>query len=430
MPAPARGARMLDQSLITPASGVPAAGPPAALKSRLRRTERLRKFRAVGLIAPLFLFLLATFVLPIGDMLRRSVHDTELSAVWPRVTAAVADWTDRSAVPPEPVFAALAADLRESGEARTLAAAARRLNYAVDNGRSLVFGTLRAMPETAQDWRATLTEIEPRWADPETWAAVDQASGPLTGFFLLAALDLRQAADGTIGPVPPDTAIYVTVLARTFTVAVVVTGLCLLLGFPVAYLLASLPARSSNLLMIFVLLPFWTSLLVRTAAWVVLLQEQGLVNGAMLWLGLVDEPVRMIYNRIGVYVAMTHILLPFMILPLYSVMKGIAPHYMRAARSLGAPPLTAFVRVYLPQALPGVVAGSLLVFILALGYYITPALVGGAADQMISYFIAFYTSDSLNWGMAAALGAILLTATVVLYGAFSRLLGVDRIRLG
>ncbi|HEV7372579.1 ABC transporter permease [Arenibaculum sp.] len=426
---------MPDQSLAPPAAGHPAAGTadadsPDALKRRLRRTQRMRKLKAVGLTAPLFLFLLATFVLPIGDMLRRSVHDTELAAVWPRVAVAVAEWTDRSTVPPEHVFAALAADLRASREERTLATAARRLNYAVDNGRSLVFGTARGLPETSPDWRATLTEADPRWADPETWAAVEQASGPLTGFFLLAALDLRQAADGAIASVPPSSAIYVTVLARTFTVSIVVTGLCLLLGFPVAYLLASLPARISNLLMIFVLLPFWTSLLVRTAAWVVLLQEQGLINGAMLWLGIVDEPVRMIYNRIGVYIAMTHILLPFMILPLYSVMKGIPPHYVRAARSLGAPPATAFARVYLPLVLPGVAAGSLLVFILALGYYITPALVGGAADQMISYFIAFYTSDSLNWGMAAALGAILLTATLVLYGVFNRLLGVDRIRLG
>ena len=165
--------------------------------------------------------------------------------------------------------------------------------------------------------------------------------------------------------------------------------------------------------MILVLLPFWTSLLVRTGAWVVLLQREGPVNGLLQALGLTDEPLQLVYNRFGVYVAMTHILLPFMVLPLYSVMRGIPPEYMRAAASLGARPLRAFLRVYLPQTVPGIGAGCLLVFILAIGYYITPALVGGANDQMVSYFVAFFTNQTVNWGMAAALGAVLLIATLV-----------------
>jgi putative spermidine/putrescine transport system permease protein len=209
-----------------------------------------------------------------------------------------------------------------------------------------------------------------------------------------------------------------------------VTLLCIVLGFPVAYLLATQPPRRANLLMILVLLPFWTSLLVRTAAWIVLLQEHGIVNNALIWLGIVDAPIRLIYNRIGVYIAMTHILLPFLILPLYSVMKGIKRSYMQAAVSLGASPTEAFIRIYLPLTLPGIGAGSLLVFILALGYYITPALVGGAADQMISYFIAFYTSDTVNWGMASALGTVLLIATLVLYWVYDRLIGISNVKLG
>jgi len=203
----------------------------------------------------------------------------------------------------------------------------------------------------------------------------------------------------------------------------VVTVLCLILGYPVAYLLASLPTRTSNLLLIVVLLPFWTSVLVRTTAWVVLLQREGIINGLLVGTGILSAPVQLVYNRVGVYVAMTYVLLPFMVLPLYGVMKGIPPISMRAALSLGARPVTAFWRVYLPQSLPGITAGTLLVFISAIGYYITPAMVGGANDQMISYFIAFYTNQTLNWGMAAALSFILLAATIILYLLYNRLVG-------
>lgn len=402
----------------------------AALKAMLHRAERRRKLRAFGLVAPLLLYLVVTFALPIGDMLRRSVVDPDLAGVWPRVAVAIDRWEDRQALPDETVFAALAADLRDSYKARTLAKAARRLNYALDNGRSLVFGTARRLPESAESWTVALTHIDARWGDRATWNAIDQASGPLTGFFLLAALDLEKTATGDIIAAPENQAIYLDILGRTFTVSFLVTLLTVVLGFPVAYLLATLPANKANLLMILVLLPFWTSLLVRTAAWVVLLQEQGVVNMALMWIGVIEAPVRLIYNRIGVYIAMTHILLPFMILPLYSVMKGIKPHYLRAAISLGATPTEAFIRVYLPLTLPGIGAGALLVFILALGYYITPALVGGAADQMISYFIAFYTSDTVNWGMASALGAVLLAATLLLYSVYNRLVGIGNMRLG
>ena len=176
-------------------------------------------------------------------------------------------------------------------------------------------------------------------------------------------------------------------------------------------------------MMIFVLLPFWTSILVRVAAWIVLLQTEGLVNQALRHLGLIDQPLELVFNSTGVYIAMTHILLPFMILPLYSVMKGIPPVYMRAAVSLGCPPFQSFWKVYFPQALPGVGAGGLLVFILSMGYYITPALLGSPKEQMASYFIAFFTNQTINWGMAASLSTILFVATVLLYMVYSRLVG-------
>jgi putative spermidine/putrescine transport system permease protein len=246
----------------------------------------------------------------------------------------------------------------------------------------------------------------------------------------LAAADLRYNEEMEIVPEQADNQIYVTLFVRTLWIAGTVTLLCLVLGFPVAYLLAQLPVRISNLLMILVLLPFWTSLLVRTTSWIALLQEYGVINDVLVFMGLIADDARlaMIYNSTGTLVAMTHILLPFMILPLYSVMRTISPAYSRAALSMGASPFTAFRRVYAPLTLPGVTAGLLLVFILAIGYYITPALVGGSSGQLISNMIAFHMQSSLNWGLAAALGGILLFGVLALYFVYARIVGVDRMR--
>ena len=199
-----------------------------------------------------------------------------------------------------------------------------------------------------------------------------------------------------------------------------------------AFLLSTLPVRTSNLLLILVLLPFWTSLLVRTSAWKVLLQQQGVINDILVWIGLVadNDRLALINNQTGTIIAMTHILLPFMILPLYSVMQTIPPSYVRAAKSLGATDWTAFWRVYFPQSVPGIGAGCILVFILAIGYYITPELVGGRTGTFISNRIAYHISTSLNWGLAAALGSILLILVLALYWAYDRIVGIDNVKLG
>ena len=392
------------------------------LKRRLRRAERARQVRALAMVLPLLAFLLFTFLGPIAGMLWRAVNDWEVPQVLPHTVAALAGW-DGKDLPGETAYAALADDIIAARAAGTIAIASKRLNYALNGFRTILASTARNLkvPPAAGTARETLGKINPAWRERATWAAIKGASGPVTSFYLLAALDLTRNVDGAIVAAPLDQAIYRDVFARTFTISLGVTVLSLLLGFPVAYLLATLPPGRSNLLMIFVLLPFWTSLLVRTCAWIVLLQSNGVVNDSLRWLGIIDEPLRLIYNRFGVYVAMTHVLLPFMILPLYSSMKAISPAYMRAAASLGAPPVTAFRRIYLPQTLPGIGAGSLLVFILALGYYITPALVGGGADQMISYFIALYTTETANWGLASALGAVLLLATLLLGVVYGKL---------
>ena len=399
------------------------------LRRRLRRAQRLRRLEAAALIAPLFLFLLAFFLLPIAGMLVRSVENPELRATMPETAALVRAW-DGEGLPDERTFRALAAEMRATYEARTLADAAKRLDADLEGSRRLIFGTARRLPDTPEgSWRDTLTGIDPAWGEAAIWGAIRRAAAPITPLYLLAAVDRQFDEGGEVVSVPDERAIYVDILLRTFWIGLVVTLLCLALGFPLAYKLAQLPPRISNLLMILVLLPFWTSLLVRTAAWVVLLQREGPINDALQALRLTDAPLQLVYNRFGVYIAMTHILLPFMVLPLYSVMRGIRPEYTRAAASLGARPLIAFWRVYLPQTVPGIAAGCLLVFILAIGYYITPALVGGANDQMVSYFVAFFTNQTVNWGMASALGTVLLIATLCLYALYARIIGIDRFRL-
>ena len=214
--------------------------------------------------------------------------------------------------------------------------------------------------------------------------------------------------------------------------SLLITVICLLLAYPIAYLMATLPVRYSNLLIILVLLPFWTSLLVRTTSWIVLLQTEGVLNDILVWIGVIGDEgrIQMIYNMTGTIVAMVHILLPFMVLPLFSVMKTISPSYMRAAKSLGATPSRAFWTVYFPNTVPGIGAGSLLVFILAIGYYITPALVGGRTGQLISNFIAFHMQSSLNWGLAAALGGLLLAGVLALYWLYNRVVGIDSMKFG
>ena len=225
---------------------------------------------------------------------------------------------------------------------------------------------------------------------------------------------------GKITTLPDDQALYQHVLLRTLWMATVVTLCCVALGYPLAYWLSRQPTGRANLLMIMVLLPFWTSLIVRTASWIVLLQSGGLINRSLLGLGIIDHPLALVFNRVGVYISMTHILLPFIVLPLYAVMKGISPGYVRAAISLGAHPFSAFWRVYVPQTYAGITAGALLVFMMAIGYYVTPALLGGPDDQMVSYFVAFFTNTTMNWGMAAALGTQLLVIVILLYILYIR----------
>ena len=536
-----------------PRPGVAAASPsvpePEALTTRdgqplgrsLARALRREKMRALALIAPLLLFVLVSFIFPIGDMLFRSVENSIVGNTLPGTVRALESWDAAGEEPPdEAVYAALADDMMLAQELKIHTRLGSRLNYdqpgissvfrksgrrvkrmdeevhlaafvganpawdspdawaalrasprwpeafprtavAWSNWRryvlseegedvdpatvrpygftySALYHDLRAMaPETlaelaagedeaaplfaglaealpgfpAGDYRERFADIDEGWVNPENWRTIQALAPALTDGYFLAAVDAERTADG-VALKPERQRLYVKLFVRTLLLSLVITACCILLGYPIAYLLATLPTRTSNLLMILVLLPFWTSLLVRTSAWKVLLQQQGVINDVLVWARVVDEAGRlvMINNMTGTIIAMTHILLPFMILPLYSVMKTISPSYVRAAKSMGASDWTAFRRVYFPNTVPGIGAGSILCFILAIGYYITPELVGGTTGVFISNRIAYHISSSLNWGLAAALGTILLVAVLALYWTYDRLVGIDNVKLG
>jgi len=382
---------------------------------------------AVALIAPLFVVVVASFIVPLVVTLWTAIGNPEVRDSLPQTSAALRAWNGEG-LPPEPAFAAVVAELAQAQEGQAIGALSRRLNFEQAGLRALLLKTARAKDNVAAPYRESLVALDPRWGDNELWQLLKRNTASLTPLFLLRSLDLTLTPQGTVAKAPTDEAIFLPLFARTFVISFWVTLACVVIGYPVAYTLSTLSSRWANIGMGLVLVPFWTSILVRTTAWFILLQREGPANALLQGLGIVDAPVTMIFTRFAVYVAMVHVLLPFVVLPLYSVMKGINPVYLRAAASLGAPPWKRFVRVYLPMTMPGVAAGGLMVFMLAVGFYITPALVGGPDDQMVSYFIAFFTNQTINWGMAAALACLLLAMTAIMVGV-ARLV-VPGFRLG
>lgn len=511
-------------SALVAADGTP-------LKKSLQRALRMQKLRALMLIAPLLIFVLITFIFPIGDMLFRSVENQIVPKTLPRTVVALESWSPESQkAPDEEVFAAFYTDLYLAAEYKNHTRLGTRLNYQQTGISSLFRKTgrrvsrfdtdeytdqfialnsawksaiqwqnmmnqtelVRYLPETQssyQSWRALMLDegddpaketpadfvftslyrdlmklegkteqafpvilsdavaavvnfdfislksqflkADKDWGDVEVWETIKLYSPELTDGYFLNAVDMDKTSQG-VAVQPENERIYMVLFQRTLVMSLAITLCTILLGYPVAFLLSHLSRRTANLLLIFVLLPFWTSLLVRTSAWKVLLQQQGVINDFLVWIGFVDDANRLIMmnNQTGTIIAMTHILLPFMILPLYSVMQTIPPSYVRAAKSLGANDWTAFRRVYFPQSIPGIGAGSILVFIMSIGYYITPEIVGGTQGVFISNRIAYHISSSLNWGLASALGAILLLVVLLLYWLYDKFVGIDNMKLG
>ncbi len=403
-----------------------------SLKQAVRRTTRAETIQAFVVVVPLLAFIMVFFIVPLVDMLTRSAYDPLTARFLPKTMEELSSW-DRSNLPGETVYAVIAEELVARREEGTLGKLALRLNHEIAGARTLIFNTAtRLEREQFDSYKQALISIDETWAEREFWSTLEIVGRPLTLRYYLAAFDHRYDADGQIVPREEYQRVYVRLLIRTFWASAVIVVLCLLIGYPIAYQLATTPTRIGNLLLMMVLLPFWTALLVRTAAWIILLQQQGVINDLLVVSGILsdDSRPRMVYNMTGTIIAMTHIMLPFMILPLYSVMKGISSDHMRAAASLGANPVVAFRRVYLPQTMPGVGAGCILVFILSIGYYITPALVGGRSGIFISSLVAYHIQVSLNWGLGAALAAVILISVLILYLLYNRIFGVVKIGMG
>lgn len=402
----------------------------ASASAELRR----RKLVAFLFVAPLLAFLIFAFVAPIASMLFRSIYEPTVADLIPDTLDKMSDWDGQQMPPPE-VMNQFAVDLKRLANDRTSGRLAGEINRSLPGASSVIQSSARQLrrvddAELATVGSEALLKANKRWAEVEIWRTIQQSGNPYSVDQYLTALDLQKnPVDGSLeardGP-----KIYVDLYTKTLRIALFITLLTIALGYPLSYYLAGLPDKTANLLIVFVLLPFWTSLLVRTTSWIALLQTNGVVNSFLMSIGIINDPIEMLYTEFATVIAMTHILLPFMILPLYSVMRGIDPSYYRAALSMGARPIPAFLRIYLPMSLPGLSAGALLVFIISVGYYITPALVGGTEGQMISNLIAFHMQQSNNWGLAAALGSILLAVILLLYWTYDRFVGTKSLSFG
>jgi len=402
------------------------------LEVSLKKVERRNKFKAFLLVAPLLFFLLIVYISPIVGMLFNSVDDRMVTNALPKTFKAMEDW-DGKELPPEKVFEAFHIDFQKLIEEEKEGKLSTQLNYE-KNGFKSIIKKLRRKSKSFEEgnYKEQIMAVHERWGNVDYWRAIKRRAPSYSYSKYLKGIDMYQNEDGKIVQVEEDRRIYKKLWVRTLKIAFYVTLFCFLMAYPIAHLLATLPMKYSNLLMICVLLPFWTSLLVRTSSWMVLLQQQGPINDLIVWLGLAadDNRPELMYNVVGTFVAMTQILLPFMVLPLYSVMKTISPSLMRAGKSLGGTPLISFLKIYFPLTIPGIGAGCLLVFILAIGYYITPALVGGASGSLISNSIAYHMKSSLDWAFASALGTMLLVGVLAIYWVYNKLVGIDNIKLG
>jgi len=403
-----------------------------ALKRSLARVERRKRLTAFLLTLPLLAYLAVMFLVPLAGMVWLSVANTTISKRIPHTAAALRHWQP-SALPPVSAYAAVASDLRAAFRSHSFGLIAKRLNEEWPGAYGLITKTTIRTAHLApqRNWKRTLEGIDPAWGKLAVWRLLKRESASVTADFYIAALDLQYDANGRVERVPAYERVYIRLFLRTAWMSAVVTLLTVVLGYPLAYWISRMPERRAHMVMVAVLLPFWTSLLVRITAWIVLLQSHGVVNSLLVAAHMVpsnDRP-HLIYNGLGTIIVMTQVLLPFMVLPLYSVMRGIPDSYMRAGVSLGAHPWRAFWRIFAPLTAPGLSAGVLLVFILAIGYYITPALVGGQSGQFISNRIVFNVQESLNWGLAAALGTILTVVTLALFALYNRIAGIGRISL-
>lgn len=376
-----------------------------------------RRLLAIAPALPLILFLAALFLLPLSAIFFYSVQDDTISASLPRTTAVMKGWSKGAPVPAK-AYQAAVEDFVDLGKAGNIGALSQRIGNELTGGRAVIIQTVKKLsaPNSADepDWKLRLESAHPAWKQDAVWSVIAHATGTSSMFYLKWATDQLEKVDIS-GKVSSDQGYaFLEMFKRTALISLGVTLLTVLLGYPLSYVMVEAKGKWAAILLLMVLVPFWTSLLVRSMSWVVLLQSNGVVNMLLQYVGFSDSSIQLLYTRFATVAAMTQIQLPFTVLPMYSVMKTIPKTHVRAARSLGAGPIKAHMTVFFPQALPGIAAGALLTFILCLGYYITPALVGGAGDQMASYYIARFVNEELNWGLASALSVLLTVAAVLI----------------
>lgn len=381
--------------------------------------KNMKRRRAILLVLPLFAFIGMFFIAPIIYTLARAVNEPEIRTLTPNLNAVLSEWTTAGSPIPSVVDAFLS-DIGTAQKDRRLGPFVKRIVSVEPSMREPLSVAAKKAAEDENFRAQQLIESDLVWQNPHIWVIIYDAVQPFTDKYLLATLDLKRGSDKSIQSVPASEAIFLNTIGRTFGISFFVTIICFILAYPLAYYLVHQSSTVQSIMFVFIMLPFWTSILVRTAAWLVLLQTHGIINDTLINLSILSQPVQLVYNRTGTILAMVHIQLPFTLLPIYSVMKTISPLYVRAAQSLGASPAVSFRRIYLPMTMPGVAAGCLLTFILCLGYYITPALLGGPSDQMLSYYVAYYLNQEMNWSMAAAVSAVLLAITLIVYVIYSR----------
>lgn len=375
----------------------------------------MRRVRAFALVLPLLAFLGVFFLWPLASIFSTAVSDTDVSRAFPNLGAMIGEWD--GGPPTADMNDALVADLRDTSQT-DMGNAIRRLNSQTSGFRSLMGRTQQAV---RGDGPVALSEVDDRWADPAYWQTIRSALPPLTDRFLLNAVDRGRGEDGGIERLPSGQSVHVQIFLRTLGMSALVTVICALIGLPYAMLMAQATGAVRNILMASVLLPMWTSILVRCTAWFIVLQNDGVASQVVRVFAGVQAAIPLLFTRSGVIIAMTHVMVPFMILSIYAVLIAMPRNLMPAAASMGAGPIAAFRLILLPLVMPGIIAGGLLVFMTSLGFYILPALLGGGNDQLISAFVAQYAIQQANWPLASALGVVLLVMTVVIFGIYQRL---------
>jgi putative spermidine/putrescine transport system permease protein len=407
------------------------------LKKSLKIALFRHKLRAFLLIAPLLVFFLVAYILPIFSVLYKSVNNDVVYEIIPQTAEMLVKWEpDPNIGLPEAIYASFAREMLVAVKQRDHGRIGVHLNKDIGGLASKFRRLGRQIKkwdfDDGQSFKNKFIQADKIWGDVNLWMEIKLYSSRFTFGNFARALDGRLTSSG-FELRPQSERFLIKLFNRTLQLSILITSAALVLGYPIAWLMSNVKTKTANLLLILVLLPFWTSLLVRTASWRVLLQDTGVLNSSLLWINEAvpflfrGAPYDLMYNQLSVVIAMTHILLPFMILPIYSVMKTISPSYVKAARSLGANDWTTFWKVYFPLTLSGVGAGATLVFILSVGYYITPAIVGGTDGIFISNSIANYIKT--NQGLGAALASILFVCVLFLYFVYDKVIGLDKTKL-